>query len=344
MGVSTPVSARWMPGGWEASHLHQGGVLPTAPGRRSGVMKDAVSHRDSDGPRPVRPVVVATDGSVDARAALVWAAGWAAEQQLSLRALAAHAVTTAHIPLLPRMAARARHDLDDDLASVCRDRPGLVVDRAVVWDNPASAMVSASRAATAVVLAGPADQPWKQTAMASSSATVAAHARCPVIAVPHGHVDGWKPPRRVVLGLDGSPESAEAGEFAFAQAARWSAPLSAVHALDMPSLMSWSFGPLLGSDQGQLTAELDAALRAAKQRHPTVDACISLVPGAPGAVLRELSEPGSLLVVGSRGLGGFTGLMLGSFSRTALQASRCPIAVVRAGDLDPSTRAAGETP
>jgi nucleotide-binding universal stress UspA family protein len=306
-------------------------------------MHDAVSQRGSDSAATGRPVVVATDGSVDARAALVWAAGWAAEQQLSLRALAAHSVTTSQIALLPRMAARARHDLDDDLASVSREHPGLAVERDVVWDNPASAMVSASRAACAVVLTGPAEQPWKQTAMASTSAAVSAHARCPAITVPHGYVDGWRPPQRIVLGLDGSPESAEAGEFAFAQAARWSAPLSAVHALDPPGPMDRSCGPLFGGDQEQLIAGLDVTLLAARQRYPSVEAGLSVVPGAPGAVLRDLAEPGSLLVVGSRGLGGFTGLKLGSVGHTTLQASRCPVAVVRAGDLDVLTKAAGDT-
>lgn len=306
-------------------------------------LADREPRRDRDPPRPARPVVVALDGSAETRAALDWAAGWAAEQQLALKVLAAHSVSAARVSLLPWMNARAQQDLAENLASISQSHPGLVVDRAVVWDNPSSALVSASRSATAVVLPGPAERPWMQTAVARASATVAAHARCPVIGIPHCYAGGWRHPQRVLLALDGSPESAEAAEFAFAQAACWSAPLSAVHALDQPSLTRRSVGPLQRSDSGRLEAELEDALVTVRQRHPTVAAEIKLVHGVPDAVLREFSEPGSLLVVGSRGLGGFTGLLLGSVSRTALQSSRGPVAVVRAGDLDPTT-AESQTP
>lgn len=295
------------------------------------------SHVDTPRPvRPVRPVVIAMDGSAEARVGLTWAAGWAAGQRLTLQVLAAHTVTAAQVPLLPRMVARAREELDDELASLPQRHPGLVVDRAVVWDNPTAALVTASRSASAVVIPGPAARPWMQT-VANSSVTVAAHARCPVVGVPRDFSGGWRPPRQVVLALDGSPESAEAAEFAFAQADCWSAPLLVVHALDEEGSTNWPGGPPRGTGMDQLAAALADALVAARHRHPAVAVEISIARGAAGAVLRELSEPGSLLVVGSRGVGGFTGLLLGSVSRAALQSSRGPVAVVRAGDLDRTT-------
>jgi nucleotide-binding universal stress UspA family protein len=237
------------------------------------------------------------------------------------------------------MAERARQALDEDLAPVTQRHPGLEVDRAVVWDNASSALVKASRSATAVVLPGPAERPMHT--VADASVTVAAHARCPVIGVPHSYAGAWRPPRRVVLAFDGSPESAEAAEFAFAQAARWSVPLSAVHALDEPRLTSWPPGSPRGTGWDQLTADLEDTLLAARRRHSAVSVEFSIVRGAPGVVLRQVSKPDSLLVVGCRGLGGFTGLLLGSVSRTALQSSRGPVAVVRAGDLDPTTTVGG---
>jgi nucleotide-binding universal stress UspA family protein len=137
--------------------------------------------------------------------------------------------------------------------------------------------------------------------------------------------------QRVVVGVDGSDGSKAALRWAAAEAEQWGAPLVVVWA--------WEFSPLLvATDAPVAIDELEEANRhhlqrvldgeLGEQRAASVD--VALVEDAPVPALLGVATADDLLVVGSRGLGGFKGLMLGSVSQQVVHHAPCPVTVVQA--------------
>ena len=138
------------------------------------------------------------------------------------------------------------------------------------------------------------------------------------------------PPPLIVVGVDGSPEAASALEVAIEEARLRRAVLHVIYAY--PAMGS----PLTGSTGKDyyLQTEHDAREvleQAAAAAPPTEDLDVEWlgVPGNPSEVLIGASRGASLLVVGSRGLGGFMGLMIGSVSNQCVHHAHCPVLVVR---------------
>jgi nucleotide-binding universal stress UspA family protein len=143
--------------------------------------------------------------------------------------------------------------------------------------------------------------------------------------------DGDAFSERVVAGFDGSETARVAATWAAEQATASGRGLTLVHAL-MPPVTTGGLGvslppslDLLDELQRQALAQLDE--QAAALACPDVRTTISV--GAPSGVLLEASETAHLVVVGSRGRGGFSGLLLGSVSAQVAAHSQCPVAVIR---------------
>ncbi|MGW5441384.1 universal stress protein [Nocardia asteroides] len=134
--------------------------------------------------------------------------------------------------------------------------------------------------------------------------------------------------RPVLVGVDGTPNSVPAVELAFDEASRRRVDLVAMHAFDDVD------GPVtLGREMtiGTAEAELSEALAGYGERYPEVTVRTTVVANrAPRSLLRA-SMAAQLLVVGSHGRGGFTGMLLGSTSATLLRAVQIPMIVVRGG-------------
>ena len=132
----------------------------------------------------------------------------------------------------------------------------------------------------------------------------------------------------VVVGVDGSPESKQALVWAARYAARIGARLVAVAAWEMPAGFGWSAFPY-DWDPGE---DARAALASAVEEvlgvdHPTHVELI-VQSGRASAVLLDESKGAAMLVVGSRGRGGFAGLLLGSVSATVAEHAECPVLVM----------------
>jgi nucleotide-binding universal stress UspA family protein len=140
----------------------------------------------------------------------------------------------------------------------------------------------------------------------------------------------------IVVGVDHSPGAKEALRFALEEAQLRRATLRAVHA--------WQFGyigatgmegalPAVGGELHEFrdaaAAALDATLREAIPDPGEVEVERRVVEGAPAAVLVEESRDADLLVVGSRGHGGFAQLLLGSVSQQCAHHAECPVIIVR---------------
>ena len=140
----------------------------------------------------------------------------------------------------------------------------------------------------------------------------------------------------IVVGVDHSPDANAALVFAEDEARLRGATLRVVHA--------WQYGyigytgfeggmPAIGGDIKKMQAAAEAALESSvSQAMGKSDVKIEqrVVQGAPAAVLVEESRDADLLVVGSRGHGGFTQLLLGSVSQQCAHHSECPVVIVRA--------------
>ncbi len=136
----------------------------------------------------------------------------------------------------------------------------------------------------------------------------------------------------VVVGYDGSDGSRRAVLWAAHHAASAGLALVVVHCWVWP-FFTENLGPVTDvKDSGlQRAAERTAAegLDLAKGAEPAVDVSVRLITGFPSEVLTRLSVDASLLVTGTRGLGGFAGLLVGSVSLHLAAAASCPVAVVR---------------
>ncbi|MQS37876.1 universal stress protein, partial [Streptomyces katsurahamanus] len=142
----------------------------------------------------------------------------------------------------------------------------------------------------------------------------------------------------VLLAVDGSPQAEAAVGFAFAEASLRGAELVALHAWSgwtgrgdddpgHPQNLVDDAGRL-GDTEERVLAE---ALAGWQAKYPDVTVRRDLVRKSARQALIEASEEAQLLVVGARGRGGFTGLLLGSVSQAVLHHAHCPVAVVRAG-------------
>lgn len=139
--------------------------------------------------------------------------------------------------------------------------------------------------------------------------------------------------RPIVVGVDGSPSSLAALDWAGRQGSLTHEPVLVILTWEWPHDLGWA-PPLPANFDPAADAShvLDEAVGAARAAHPQVEIRGSVTQGRAAATLVEASRGASLLVVGSRGHGGFTGMLLGSVSQHCVTNARCPVVVVRDGD------------
>jgi len=139
----------------------------------------------------------------------------------------------------------------------------------------------------------------------------------------------------IKVGIDGSSHSARALEWALNEAATRHAPLTVltVHSV---AVSGWSGHPIVlpGDTEDQekaYQAAEEMTLKAASQLGEAQPASVTVraIIGFPAEELIKASEDADLLVVGSRGAGGFARLIVGSVSSQVVHHAHCPVAVVR---------------
>lgn len=135
----------------------------------------------------------------------------------------------------------------------------------------------------------------------------------------------------IVLGFDGSDGARHALEWAVAEAARWQVPLTAITVVAQVTTVGPGMTPMRGPvDQENMRAMLritrDAVEKAAAEHGVRTD--VRAIAGAAAEELLNASADADMLVVGSRGHGGFARLLLGSVSGQCVHHARCPVVVV----------------
>ncbi|MDD9208206.1 universal stress protein [Georgenia sp. 10Sc9-8] len=281
-----------------------------------------------------RTVVVGYDGSPAAEIALEWAAHEALRRATGL--------TLLHTPPLTGPAVWWGIPLTDGVlqggqrllltaAERLRGRlPQVRVTLETVVDEPAVALVEASRTAAVVVVGARGRGRITGPLLGSVSQKVSAHAHGPVVVVRGTEPVPGGP---VVVGVDPLDGAPEALTYAFEEAQRRGVGVVAVQAAQEEDV----HGLPVGHDDELLRATRRRAERVARERvegwarrYPDVPATLELAYAHPIEALSARAQDAGLLVVGSRGRGGLAGLLLGSVSRGVLQHAPV-VAVVRVG-------------
>ncbi|MGW0885993.1 universal stress protein [Streptomyces sp. NPDC002671] len=285
-------------------------------------------------PSDRRPIVVGVQADPARRMALAWAADEAARRRVPLRPVRAEGVPTRgyrgrEVPPSweewnAQLHRSGKQVLTEAVDFVEARHPDVEVDAVLAEGDPVWVLGEESRSATAVVLGSQhlsrAQEVFGSTAVALP---LMAHAHCPVVVVPEAeHIT--QEPAYYVVGVDGSEHSAAAVDLAFEEAALRGAELRALYV--------WQPGPLRILDEHEPQQEyrrlLSETVAGRHARYPDVDLRHELIVGHPVQALTDASALALGLVVGTRGRGGFTGMLLGSVSQGVLHYARCPVFAV----------------
>ena len=282
-------------------------------------------------------IVVGVDGSGPSDEAVVWAAKAAEREHRELHLYSMyqlHSAAYAVAPVPQDVIDRVRTDAEAlvrDAADKARAAaPEIEITASVADSRPAVALIDASKTASMVVVGSRGLGGASGLLLGSVGAELASNAYSPV-AIVRGAADATEGP--VVVGVDGSKLSQNAVAEAFRQASFRNAKLVAVQTWsDLPDSVFAGYG----LDESVLQSEIDEAreslgerLAGYSEQYPDVVVERVVSPAGPVEQLLESSKNAQLLVVGSRGRGGFAGLLLGSTSQALLHKATVPLMVVR---------------
>ena len=286
------------------------------------------------------PVMVGYDGSTMSQTAAHWAAREARARGLSL--VLAHAFTppiggfsdgyisSVGADVITTMQESADASLLEMVAALIAENPNLEVQHRILVASPSAALIEASADASLLVVGSRGLGGFRGLILGSVGVQVATHAHCPTVVLrgePSAAADC------VVVGIDNSPLSAPALEFAFDFASRHGLRLLAVHAWDVAPqdvLGTTATVPVsnlqeLGETEERMASESLAGFRGI---YPDVEVEEHLVKGNSAKAIVEASKTAALIVVGSRGRGELAGAVLGSVSQSVLHKAKIPVAVV----------------
>ncbi|TQM78957.1 nucleotide-binding universal stress UspA family protein [Saccharothrix saharensis] len=282
------------------------------------------------------PIVVGVDGSASALTAVKWAAEEAARHRVPLKLVHAFLLPTRGYPEIvltghdvrEAFENQGRQWLEEAAAAARAAVPEVEPDTAIVFDRPAAALIAASEGARLIVLGSQGLGGFSGLLVGSVAVAVSAHGKSPVVVIR----DEIRRDGPVVVGVDGSPTSEEAIAFAFAEASVLGAPLTAVIAWT-DFLVDSAFHSRFTVDWARVEDEqlrlLAERLAGWREKYPDVHVNRVVAHDRPVRALLDAARDARLLVVGSHGMGGFTGMLLGSTSQALVYHAECPLAVVR---------------
>ncbi len=279
-------------------------------------------------------VVVGIDGSAPSLGALSWAAG-----QADLTGNTLEVVTAWEWPASYGWAPPVPNDLDPEIdvrkvlegatASVRAAHPDLSIDPRVAHGHPAPILTEASAGADILVVGNRGHGKFVGMLIGSVSEYCVTHALCPVLV--HRSRRRTKMPdeeRPIVVGVDGSPASDGALDWALAQARRSGVSLHVVSAWSFPIALGYEFTPTVDQVRQSAQDVVERALAKVGDVAPEVPVTGEATEQAPATALVAAAKDADMLVVGSRGLGGFEGLLLGSVSQYCTRKASCSVLVV----------------
>jgi nucleotide-binding universal stress UspA family protein len=280
-------------------------------------------------------IVVGVDGSPGAQRALEWAVAEGHARSGSVTALLAYGYYGRPLDVQSRTAGTDPGALESAASAVLRQAvdelspapvPGEIALE-VSDDEPVDALLDAITPDDVLVVGARGLGPVRRLLLGSVSLHCTRHAAGPTVIVRAADANPAGP---VVVGIDGSPESVTALRWAAEHARCRRLPLEVIHAWSISDTEALRVDDLFqvaesrDRDRRQIEDLLGRSIDAGQR----ADVTLRLLDGNPVGVLLEAAERASLLVVGSRGQGGITRLLLGSTSAACLQHASCNVAVV----------------
>lgn len=282
-----------------------------------------------------RPVVVGYSGSDSSMPAVRWAAAEARAAGRPLRLVMAWGMPTFGISAVSEAAdldrSHAELLLNAAVYTLKAELPGLEVQGKLVRGKPAQGLFDWSEDAALVVVGNRSRSGLSRLVLGSVSTAVVTHAEEPVVLVREHSESGANVWREgpILVAVDGSPGSEAAVAFAMESALRRGLRVTALHIVDDTVLaMTTSSGGAATAQQEQLR-QLSPALQLARAQYPAVTVTEVIEAGIASEVIVAQGADAALTVVGSRGHGGFKGMLLGSVSRAVIEHVESPVAVVR---------------
>lgn len=292
-------------------------------------------------------IVVGIDGSEQSNYALIWAAREAKKRKLPL-----HMVTAYTVPIFAASGLDGGYaTVDDDVIrqgaeAVLRESAAKVahldieMDARVENGDAAGVLLELSETAELLVFGSRGRGGFIGRLLGSVSSALPAHSKCPTVTVPLSCAPRFEDPventdakiqKVVTVGVDGSDQARYAVLMAAEQAERNGSTLKIICAVQpYTGSLAWMPAPV---DRDSLFAEIQTQLDAGEkwlQSHfPKLPIELSLVEGSAVEALVNATETSELVVMGTRGRGGFAGMMLGSTTDGVRHHAKGPIMVVR---------------
>jgi nucleotide-binding universal stress UspA family protein len=293
-------------------------------------------------------IVVGVDGSSSSKSAVRWAAHEARMRNVPLTLV--HIVVTPSWGPAPWLLSEAPLPVPAEEDSALEEEGQKIIAEAIriakdstqddtlteikselYFSVPVSVLVNLSKQAQMAVVGCRGQNTLSRVLLGSVSNGLLHHAHCPVAVIHDGASSQARPSNLpVVVGVDGSPASELATEIAFDEASRRGVDLVALHAYrdaDLPKALNVQWSGEHPIPPQALADRLTGWL----QRYPDVTIHPRIVCDNPARHLLDESESAQLVVVGSRGRGGFAGMLLGSVSTAVAHAANVPVIVARQG-------------
>ncbi len=284
-----------------------------------------------------RPIVVGVDGSPESKVAVDWAARCAGRRRVPLKLVnVLNPPVVMAFPEVPMPAGylqwqqeEGRKTLDAASATAVEAAGDVEISTELVSGPSVPSLVEESKNAQLIVVGSRGRGALASGLLGSVSIGLVHHAFCPVAIIhdadpliPHPSL------APVVVGLDGSPASEKALGIAFEEASFRGVDLVAVHAWSDTGVFEFP-GEDWATQQGMAEEVLSERLSGWQERYPDVLVRRVVVADRPAHQLLEQAKSAQLLVVGSHGRGGFSGMLLGSVSTSVVHAAKMPVIVAR---------------
>ena len=282
-----------------------------------------------------KAILVGVDGSHASYKATWWAANYAKHAGLTLQIVCAYSLPSyAAVSFDATYTAmgddNAAHSDAQEILSKAKaiaDEQGVEAATLIVTGDPASVFVELSRNYNLIVIGNRGKGGLAERLLGTTSSSLPAYAYCPIVVVPYTDDDGNlmhlnNTITKVAVGSDESKWGLKALEIAAAFADSWGAELDVISAV--PNMKG-------SEDEGVMASfqeDLDVRIKPLEAAYPNLKINKQIVSGPAAGALTKASYDHDVVVVGSRGRGGFTGLLLGSTSQGLLQHAVGPVYVV----------------
>ena len=283
-----------------------------------------------------KAILVGVDGSHASYKATWWAANFAKHAGLTLQIVCAYSLPSyAAVSFDATYTAmgddNAAHSDAQEILSKAKaiaDEQGVEAATLIVTGDPASVFVELSRNYNLIVIGNRGKGGLAERLLGTTSSSLPAYAYCPIVVVPYTDDDGNlmhlnNTITKVAVGSDESKWGLKALDIAASFANMWGAELDVISAA--PKVQ--------GSDGDKAVMEsfmedLEVRIKPIEESYPDLKITRTVVPGNAVQALTKASYDHDVVVVGSRGRGGFTGLLLGSTSQGLIQHAVGPVYVV----------------